>query len=401
MVTSQGIHPEQLQYSYAPATHVPRAQQVTPARTDAGQPQSIHAYRQQQQQQQLQQMATPQHVMMGALPSSSAQYLPSHTSSSMYPPLHFPAQHTAGGSQPMQMLYGHPYHGQSSQGTSQQMFPLQPQQQLPQQLQPEQQQAHPQGQQPLPQGQHRYAHGSGMDVSLRTHAPDPAAQAAFRSSSGFLIPPPVGQTPVGQLFQPADGPYNTAVQSLEQRAHSVSSQSGSYQSGHTSHESTAVNAAQSQHPAIPSVGLHQGQEQSKQQQSMAAHSQHSYQAVYQQQQQHQLPASTQAGGVVSQKPGGLVWRGIPGPTGAPGTPVAAASGPIMGAGFSGMQQQPSQQMPGDLSLWICCHITVCICWCFSNLLVSSLQPRAVMHRQLCTCLFTLARHSCTVHSINL
>ncbi|KAA6426159.1 MAG: hypothetical protein FRX49_04011 [Trebouxia sp. A1-2] len=172
------------------------------------------------------------------------------------------------------------------------------------------------------------------------------AQAAFRSSSGFLIPPPVGQTPVGQLFQPADGPYNTAVQSLEQRAHSVSSQSGSYQSGHTSHESTAVNAAQSQHPAIPSVGLHQGQEQSKQQQSMAAHSQHSYQAVYQQQQQHQLPASTQAGGVVSQKPGGLVWRGIPGPTGAPGTPVAAASGPIMGAGFSGMQQQPSQQMPG-------------------------------------------------------
>ena len=334
VLTSQGIGSEQLQYSYAP-THVPRAQQMTPARTDAGQPQSIHAYRQQQQQQ----MAGPQHVGMGGLPSSSAQYPPSQTSSCMYPPMQFPAQHGAGGSQPMQMLYGHPYHGQSSQGMGQQMFPLQQQQQLPLQLQSQQQPVHPQGQQPLQQGQQPYAHGPVMN------APDPSAHAAFRSSSGFLIPPPVGQ-----LFQSADGPYSSAVQSLDQRSHSFSSQSGSYQSGHTSHESAAANAAQSQHQAVPSVGIHQRQEQPKQQQNFASQPQHSFQAVYQhQQQQQQLPASTQAGGVLSQSPGGLVWRGIPGP--APGAPVPAGSGPMMCAGFSGMQQQPAQQMPGDLSFW--------------------------------------------------
>ncbi|KAL0026802.1 hypothetical protein WJX77_002226 [Trebouxia sp. C0004] len=244
--TSQGIGPEQLQYSYAP-THVPRAQQMTPAQTDTGQPQSIHAYRRQQQQQQ---MAAPQHVAMGALPSSSSQYLPSQTSSSMYPPMQFPAQHAAGGSQPMQMLYGHPYHGQSSQGMGQQRFPLQQQQQLPQQLPPEQQQAHPQAQQPRQQGQHPYAHESVMNASPQMRAPDSAAQAAFQSPSGFQIPPPVGQ-----LGQSADGPYSNTLQSLEQ-------------------------------------------------------------------------------------------RGIPGPACAPGAPVAAGSGPMMSAGFSGMQQQPAQQMPG-------------------------------------------------------
>ncbi|DBA87295.1 TPA: hypothetical protein ACH3X1_004353 [Trebouxia sp. C0004] len=338
--TSQGIGPEQLQYSYAP-THVPRAQQMTPAQTDTGQPQSIHAYRRQQQQQQ---MAAPQHVAMGALPSSSSQYLPSQTSSSMYPPMQFPAQHAAGGSQPMQMLYGHPYHGQSSQGMGQQRFPLQQQQQLPQQLPPEQQQAHPQAQQPRQQGQHPYAHESVMNASPQMRAPDSAAQAAFQSPSGFQIPPPVGQ-----LGQSADGPYSNTLQSLEQRSPSVSSQSDSYQSGHTLHESAAANAAQSQHQAVPSVGTHQRQQQPKQQQNVAAQSQHSYQAVYQQQQpqqQHQLPASTQAGGVLSQTAGGLVWRGIPGPACAPGAPVAAGSGPMMSAGFSGMQQQPAQQMPG-------------------------------------------------------
>jgi len=340
VVISQGIGSEQVQYSYAP-THVPRAQQTTPARTDTGQPQSTHAYRQQQQQQ----MAAPQHVAMGGLPSSSAQYLSGQTSSSLYPSMQFPAQHAAGGSQPMQMLYGHHYHGQSSQGMGQQMFPLQ--QQLPQQLPPEQQQAHPQGQQPLQQGQHLYAHGSVMNASPQMHVPDPAAQAAFQSSSGFLIPPPVGQQ-----FQSADGPYSSALQSLDQRSHSVSSQSGSYQSGHTSHESAAANAAQSQHQAVPSVGIHQRQEQPKQQQNVAAQSPHSYQAAYQQQQQHQLPANTQAGGVLSQSPGGLVWRGIPGLACAPGAPVAAGSGPMMNARFAGMQQQPAQQMPGDLSVWV-------------------------------------------------
>ena len=348
VLTSQGTGSEQLQYSYAP-THVPRAQQMTPAQTDAGQPQSIHAYRQQQQQ-----MAGPQHMVMGALPSSSAQYLASQTSSSMYPPMQFPAHHGTGGSQPIQMLYGHPYHGQSSQGMGQQfsqgmgqqMFPLQQQQQLPQQLQPEQQQAHLRGQQPLQQGQQPYAHGSVMN------APDPGSQAAFRSSSGFLIPPPVGQ-----LFQPTDGPYSGALQSLDQRLHSVSSQSGSYPSGHTLHENAAANAAQSQHQAAPSVGSHSRLEQPKQQQNGAAQPQHSYQAVYQQQQQ--LPASSQAGGVLSQSPGGLVWRGIPGP--APGAPLPALSGPMMSAGFSGVQQPPAQQMPGDLSFWFSCHCVVCIC----------------------------------------
>ena len=341
VLTSQGIGSEQLQYSYAP-THVPRTQQMTPVQTDAGQPQSIHAYRQQQQQRQQQQMAAPQHVVMGALPSSSAQYLSSQTSSSMYPPMQFPAQH-AGGSQPMQMLYGHPYHGQSSQAMSEQMFPLL--QQLPQQLHPEQQLVHHQGQKPLQQGQHPYAHRSVMNASLQqTHAPDPPAQAAFQSSSGFLIPPPVGH-----LFHSADGPYSSPVQTLDRTSHSVSSQSGSYQSGHTSQESAAANAAQSQHQAVPSVGVHQRQEQPKQQQNVAAQPQHSYQAVYQQQQQLQLPASTQAGGVLSQSPGGLVWRGIPGPACAPGAPVAAGSGPMISPGFSAMQQQPAEQMPGDLS----------------------------------------------------
>ena len=51
--------------------------------------------------------------------------------------------------------------------------------------------------------------------------------------------------------------------------------------------------------------------------------------------------------MLSQGPGGLVWRGIPGPACAPGAPVAAGSEPMMSAGFSGMQQQPAQQMPGD------------------------------------------------------
>jgi len=390
VLTSQGLGSEQLQYSYAP-THVPRAQQMTPARTESGQPQSIHAYRQQQQQQQQQQMTAPQHVAMGGHPSSSAQYLPSQTSSSMYPPMQFPAQHAAGGSQPMQMLYGHPYHGQSSQGMGQQMFPLQQQQQqLPQQLQPEQQQVHLQGQQPLQQGQQPYAHGSVMN------AHDPAAQAAFRSSSGFLIPPPVGQ-----MFQPADGPYSSALQSLEQRSHSISSQSNSYQSGHTSHESAAANAAQSQHQAVPSLGKQQRQEQPKQQQNLAAQSQYSYQAVYQQQQQQQQqqqPANSQAGGVLGQSPGGLVWRGIPGPA-----PAASGAGPMMSAGFSGVQQQqPPQQLPGDLFFLVftplhCLHLLVL----FKLVLVSSLQLRAAIDQQLCTRVSTLAGHYCTVHRIDL
>ena len=348
------------QYSYAPIT-APGPQQMAPVNT--GQPLSIHAYRQQQQQHQQQQqqqlqMAPSQHMVVHGTPSSSDQYSALQTSSPMYPSMQFPAQHASmqssgtGGFRPMQAAYGHPYHGQSSQAMDHQVYGQQQQQHS----------HHRQGQQqgpPPQQGQQYYAQGSLVTPAQQTpahsyavtHQPDANAQAVFRASSGFPIPP-VAQS------QAADEAYNDPAHVLEQRSRSdSSSQASAYQQapngtasaqfpshaaflpthqhpGHGSQQGAAANTAQGQHQAAPTAGF--------QPQGGVTQPQHSAQAGYQLQQ----PAHSQAGSQQSLGSSGSVWKGTPGPAFHPGAVQAVGSGPMMRAELPGVPQQPAQQMTG-------------------------------------------------------
>ena len=366
VATSNATGTAQAQYSYAPIP-APGPQQMAPLNT--GQPLSIHAYRQQQQQHQQQhqqqlQMAPSQHMVVHGTPSSSDQYSALQTSSPMYPSMQFPAQHASGqssntgGFQPMQAAYGHPYHGQSSQAMDHQSYGQQQQQQQQQQ----QHSHHRQGQQqgpPPQQGQQYYAQGSNVTPAQETpahgyaiaHQPDANAQAVFRASSGFPIPP------VAQ-FQAADDAHNDPAHMLEQRSRSESSsQSGAYQQapngtasaqfpshaaflpihqhpGHSPQQGAAANTAQGQHQAASNAGF--------QPQGGVTQPQHQSQAGYQLQQ----PAHSQAGSQQSLGSSGSVWKGTPGPAFHPGAVQAVGSGPMMRAELPGVPQQPAQQMTG-------------------------------------------------------